>query len=209
LNLKIKPEHYFVVLPLNAEMKRLYCFYHLKKIPPPARLKTVLLFGLLLFCCCSCAIFKKHKKSAEPDYIEGVVKGQPQRYHYLVQGIYDTAHKKINLSAHDTTLDASKMWTLHFELGQGSLDTMKLPHTFSKATDAFSKQTVFAHVVWDNMESDHLLDNYTYRSWSDLTVTIISKDKDVLKGYFHGTLLNMKKKVIITSGSFSVKMKRQ
>jgi hypothetical protein len=146
--------------------------------------------------------FSKHKKKPE-QYMQATINKVPVKYRYQVSGLYDAAKHMLYIKAYDTLSPDSKFLAINILLGESKLDTMHFPHVYTPETDSKKHQASYAQLIWDNHETE-LYDNFTYRSWTKLNITLTSYKKHVLSGTFSGILMNQHKKAGVRDGSFVV-----
>lgn len=166
----------------------------------------VLVSFLLAALCLSFSPFSRHGKKKE-QYMQATINKAPLKYSYQVSGIYDTSKHMLYIKAYDTLSPDSKFMAINILLGQSKLDTMHFPHVYTPETDSRNHQTSYAQLIWDNHETE-LYDNFTYRSWTKLNITLTSYRKGVLTGTFSGILMNTHKKAGVKDGSFTVLVKQ-
>lgn len=140
--------------------------------------------------------------------MQATINKVPLKYRYQAGGLYDTARHMLYIKAYDTLSSDSKFLAINILLGQSRLDTMHFPHVYTPETDSKNHQTSYAQLIWDNHETE-LYDNFTYRSWTKLNITLTSYKKHVLTGTFSGILMNQHRKAGVRDGSFVVIVKEK
>ncbi|MGZ5243563.1 MAG: hypothetical protein ACXWDO_02510 [Bacteroidia bacterium] len=168
-----------------------------------------ILFLFSLMFTFSCKLFKPKQATKQAQFIQATINRKPAYYNIQVKGTYNKENHRINLRANDTSF-LSNALVINIELGNDTtLAMLKFPRLYSANTDTFPKRQIsFASLHWDNMPEETLYENYTYRYWADLQITLLSFSKDsLLQGTFSGSLLQKQKRVRVRDGKFSVYVK--
>ncbi len=177
-------------------------------------LKAKLLLVLLCFAAISlaygCNIFKPRPKPRQQQFIQLFMNNKPASYNYHIKGKYNKQKQRLNIQANDTASFEANTLIINVELGKDTtLAMLKFPRVYSAQTDTLPRRQIsYASMHWENYSENTLYENYTYRSYSDLKITLLSFSKDsFLQGTFSGTLWQNKKRMRIRDGKFAVYVK--
>lgn len=175
----------------------------------PLRVFYLFFFVFTIVLSYSCRLFKPKAIPKQPQFIQASINRKSVYFPNQVKGTYNVEKHRLSLRANDTSFPANTL-VLNIELGKDTaLAMLKFPRHYSSKTDTFPKRQIsFASLHWDNMAEETLYENYTFRTWSDLQITLQSFSKDsLLQGTFSGSLYQRQKRVRVQDGKFSVYIK--